>query len=98
MPAGMTVYVRRAIQARMRDAREYSMGLIFNGVSGHYTNFGLYREYEPYYLNQVSDIRRHSQQSESLLGGGTTGIYRKRYNDTTIMQRDSEVAPPWMAD
>lgn len=51
----MSTYAKRAVQARVRSARNY-MGIQVNGVYGAiYPNRDLLIQYEPYYVHTASD-------------------------------------------
>ena len=75
--AGMSTYVKRAVQARIRGARNY-MFVQVNGVYNQYYVNGLLRaEYEPYYAQSTTFKDDHTTQNEQqmpLLGGEGTYI------------------------
>lgn len=102
--ASMTVYVRRALQGRVRDAVMSSATTVrtpFSADGG--TTFTQYDgivhlQYEPYYANRVSGIDQQSDGVRSLTAGGSTGIFREDINDRTYIQTYSNQAPPKDAD
>lgn len=89
----MTIYFKRAIQARVHDARDYMVGEVRDRTAGEYDG-NLYKEYEPYYTNRSTLIARDSTETKRLLGGATSGIFRKSVNEATSVQSTSETAPP----
>lgn len=90
---GMMFYFQRAIQARIRDAREYMVTEVRARTEGSFEG-NLYREYEPYYANTVAIVSRNMNDESRLLGGGSSGIFQKYYNETTSVSSNSETAPP----
>lgn len=96
--AGMVVYARRTMQARLRDAQMTMVDTVFTYVTstgekaGH--QGGIYLHYEPYFVNQTAVADRQQESSTSLLRGGTTGIYRKEIDDKSYVQSHSEQLPP----
>lgn len=98
--AAMTVYIRRALQGRVRDAVMGSAATIrtpFSADGG--MTFSQYDgivhiQYEPYYANRVSVIDQQSDGVRSLRAGGSTGIFREDINDRTYIQTYSNQAPP----
>lgn len=93
MITGMTVYFKRALQARIRDARFYMLNEI-NARAGTYYTGDLYYEYEPYYANTVSFVARTSKQQSNLLPGAASGNFIKTFDDITAVRAESETAPP----
>ena len=77
--SAMSVYVRRALQAKIYDAR----GAMIERVAGAYnsspyapvTTFS--NEYEPYYLQTNTTGISDYQDQDSLTAGGTTGTFLK---------------------
>jgi hypothetical protein len=89
----MTIYVRRALQGRIFDARNAMLRTVraeYNGV--------LYRGYEPYYGNRTSLIDQSTDSTKQLLEGGSTGIYHETYDTRSKSQSYSEQLPPKAAD
>ena len=90
----MTIYVRRALQAQLYDARRY----MFNTVktAPHIGKLNLY--YEPYYIQSNSLVDQSINEKEETRGGGQTGRFRRVFDDTTTVQTDSTQLPPANAD
>ena len=91
--SAMAVYVRRALQARIRDARNTMIQTVadhYNGVA----NYTIFSEYEPYYLQTRTEAANDSAEQTSLLGGGSTGVFLRQPNSTTRAQTNSEQLPP----
>lgn len=89
----MTVYFKRAVQARVFDARNAMFNIVLNRTAGYYTG-NLYGEYEPYYASTESTVVRSADTTTGLLPGGTTGIFQKTFDEVTAVQTHSETAPP----
>ena len=110
MISAMTVYFRRAVQARIFSAREYVLKDITNRVKNGSPDLGsdsispvkilIYREYEPYYMNTASRVFRDQFSEDNLIGDqpGKTGIYKKTTDDFISVQTNSVTAPPKSAD
>ncbi len=96
MMTAMTFYFKRAVQARIYDARNtmFNTVLIRAKKTGYYTG-NLLAEYEPYYdVNRVSTIVRKANIQTKLLPGASSGIFRKVSDEITAAQIGSETAPP----
>ena len=89
----MTVYFKRAIQARVHDARDAVLSSIDSSTQGYYGG-PLYYDYEPYYTNAESESYRSSTAKVDLLPGVHTGIFRKKFSDVSAAQTKSTTAPP----
>jgi hypothetical protein len=97
MITAMSIYIRRTLQGRMRDARETMVQIVIDRA-GNVANGTVYREYEPYYLNSDTTVTRTAVMRDSLYGGGGTGFNRKSYDDTTAVRTISQTAAPRDAD
>ena len=71
----MTVYFKRAVQARVYDARNYMVSEVRSRAAGEYDG-DLYFEYEPYYTNTETNISVDAVDETRLLPGGMTGIFQ----------------------
>ena len=93
--SAMAVYVRRALQARIWDARNSMIQTIVNNYNG-VANYTILNEYEPYYSQAESEAVNDSGERASLLGGGstTTGVFLRNSNSTTGAQTNSAQLPP----
>lgn len=89
----MTVYFKRAIQARLHDARDYMVNDVRQRTVGSY-NGELYLHYEPYYTNTIATVARDASSTTLILPGASSGIFRKVIDETTSVQVNSETAPP----
>jgi hypothetical protein len=90
---GMSVYFRRAIQARIHDARDYMISGVRVRTSGFYDG-NLYKEYEPYYSNTLANVDRRISDQTTLLPGDSSGIFRKEYDEGVSVVVNSTTAPP----
>lgn len=98
--AGMTIYLRRVLQARIRDAGYGMADMVQARTAGHNVDV-IYRQYEPYYTNATTYVARDQYSQTRLLPSGVTkssGIFRKEIDETSTVFSYSEVAPPKDAD
>jgi hypothetical protein len=100
--AAMSLYVKRAVQARMRDARRY-MVLQVNAVyTGNIALGNLTLGYEPYYLDSVTYRSQDTDDTLSLIGStlptASSGIFQAEYDEVTRSRVFSNTAPPRNAD
>jgi len=91
--AGMMTYFKRAIQARVRSARQYMGSEVRQRTTGFYDG-NLYAQYEPYYTNTTAMVSRDIEDTTSIQPGGSSGIFRKVFNQITEVGVSSETAPP----
>lgn len=96
MMGAMVIYFRRTIQARMFDARNYSVRLA-KEISNGYYNGSWYRGYEPYYANTATIVGRDSSENVSLFGTGSS-TYQKDSGVLSVSQTNSVTAAPKDAD
>jgi gas vesicle protein len=80
----MQIYVRRGMQARVRDAVDFTQTADDN--SGQ-TIFNGTQQYEPYYIDSSMQTTSGSQSSEAMTMGG--GVRRDVTNEYT--QRTGEI-------
>jgi hypothetical protein len=85
----MSVYIQRALQARIHDTRNYMVEEAAK-AGGKFINY----EYEPYYAEVQSNVARRQNDSVDLLQGGGTGIFRKTINQMVNSATLSQQAPP----
>jgi hypothetical protein len=90
---GMSVYFRRAIQARIHDARDYMIGEVRARTAGEFDG-NLYKEYEPYYIKTLANVVRRTSDRTTLLPGDSSGIFRKEYDEAVSVVVNSTTAPP----
>ena len=89
----MTIYFKRAVQARIHDARDYMVTEVRERTAGIYTG-NLYREYEPYYSNTSATVFKVTDHETMVQSGASSGIFRKVYDERTSVRVNSETAPP----
>lgn len=89
----MMIYFKRAIQARIYDARNYMLNEVQTRTEGEF-NGNFYKEYEPYYGNTLARVTRDLNEETRLEGGGSSGIFRKDYNTVITVEVNSETLPP----
>jgi uncharacterized protein YpmB len=95
MTVAMGVYFKRAVQARMHDARDYMVSEVKERTDGVYTG-DLYIGYEPYYTETMANVTRQTEDNTRLLPGESSGIFKKQINELSTMKMESETLPPKM--
>jgi len=95
----MTLYLKRALQSYVREARLEMGDVIENRTFGFYRG-NIITQYEPYYINSAASVDRRLSSSDGLLPspGFATGIYSKTFDESTTTQSRSETLPPQLAD
>ena len=97
----MTVYVQRALQARIHDARNYMINDAMAGINAcgsdcqnasadTFANGQLVKEYEPYY-GQTNSIVDHTTTERK---GMTPQNTFKQFSETTMVNSTSAQLPP----
>ncbi len=98
----MTVYVRRVIQGRIRDARSFMVRTV-NDMVRNDPRFvydtdsfvgKLYWEYEPYYLNSEADRFYDSQETRQNYPGSAGGVFQRDTDQTTTTRATSRQVSP----
>ena len=102
--SSMTVYLRRSMQARIRNSYNYMMKSVLDGYPSsarlrQYTN-GIPVWYEPYYARVSSNRVVDSVETRRGFAspGFTSGVAEKEYDTSTTLRMLSNQAPPTMAD
>jgi hypothetical protein len=96
----ITVYFKRAINARLRDSRNYMAQTVYRMVTTHPTYSanayvgGLWVEYEPYYMDQQVFSDYQTSQTHTESAPGPTGIVQDVFNDMSRSRSLSEQLPP----
>ena len=99
-----TVLVKRALQARLKDANEYMLKTVSNAyqnsrTADEKTPEKLKIEYEPYYSQTNSIISRDTNDTVTYLPFTVaSGISTTIYNETTAVNSVSIQAPPKESD
>ncbi len=93
--SGMSTYAKRAVQARVRGARNY-MWVQVNGVyNQEITGTPMPVEYEPYYVKTTSNKLEQTTQSEGITTWpGHEGVYQTGINSVVTTTTESEVLSP----
>ena len=95
--SAMSVYVRRALQAKIYDARNTMIERVADAYnSSRYAPVTtIANEYEPYYLQTNTTGMSDYQDKESLTAGGTTGTFLKNIIiGATAADTESVQLPP----
>lgn len=98
----ITVFVQRALEARMHDARNYMINAITdsgacnaNCVAAAGGN--IFYEYEPYYAVSIADARRNASDTMGTTSGNPQSIgavYTKQVRESTSSNSISDQLPP----
>ena len=104
----MSVYIRRSLQGKIRDARAQQTSIVRNIVrsqaGGFYAGTNMWETYEPYYINRTATSDRGISTTRRLFGsaptatGATSGIAQTDHGTTITRQALSNVLPPVNAD
>lgn len=93
--SSMTIYFRRVIQARIRDAGHSMVDTVVERAGPYYNgDQTILRAYEPYYSNVISIITTEVDNKSRLLSGATSGIFEKEIDEETKIRSFSVTAPP----
>lgn len=100
MVVGMTVYFKRAVQARIRDAHNSVILTVKNRIGTLHTGNKVYVQYEPYYRNTSTLIDRDSSDTTQVLPSLplSSGIFRKTFDQETTSISISNTLPSVNAD
>lgn len=94
MMTAMSAFIKRVLQGRVYDARNFAVNMIKEQTEGKYRG-PVYYAYEPYYANSTSIIDSKEAITSKLLGGGAS---TREFDSDIITTSQSETAPPKMAD
>jgi len=100
----MTVFFKRAVQGRIRDARVGMELIIANHLEAEgyplYWTGNMRTHYEPYYANSSSLISRDTRKETQLFAtpGFSSGLFLKIINEASSTKTLSNTAPPKDAD
>ena len=92
---GMTVYFKRTLQGRIRDATFYMGDTVGNVYNGR-----IVRQYEPYYMVSGGDRSMEDTRAKALLGSfnSASGIYTDKGRTVTRGKLYSNQERPGLAD
>ena len=79
----MSLFVRRAIQARVYDAQMGTKEMIEDRTKGSAYVGNYYVQYEPYYVNSRSDVKAGSTATESFSTSGISYGFSRRSSVVT---------------
>jgi len=96
---GMTLYLKRTLQGRIRDAKEGMVGVVRTRAAGKYVKQA-FSEYEPYYMNTVSIVDRQSSSVQRIMDspGFSSGIFNMQTDESTQIKTYSNTASPRSID
>ncbi len=87
--SAMSMMVKRALQGRIYEARN-TMIRVVNAESP----VPVPLEYEPYYMETRSEVRRNSSETVGLRGGTPPGVATKDFLEKTEANTQSVQFPP----
>ena len=99
----MTIFIQRSIQGKIKDSRDYMVGLAAGQCDAdcQAASGGITREYEPYYANAASAVIRNSEHKIGLVGGteivnGQRRLFSAQIaaNEAAETFSDSQQLPP----
>lgn len=101
----MTVYIQRSLQARIKDSRDYMVGLASANCDGDcraaagISGSSIPREYEVYYGRVDSSTSRNSSVNADLIGGADRADrqFYKNTEETVETTSTSTQLPPGAA-
>ncbi len=101
----MTIFLRRALQGRIEDARRYAMTQVRNFYetsyyAGENTIPGPIRgSYEPYYIERGADVAQDVNQTEDYRSWNRrAATFVHTYEDTTVVSSGQHTKPPACAE
>ena len=94
--SAMSVYIERAIKGRLHDARDTMVDMVNSRklITIGTPKQGVWKEYEPYYIESNSDVNSSTQSIMTLDGGGSTGIFKNKTSGQSRVQTNSVQLPP----
>ncbi len=93
----VSVFLKRALQANIRDARNYMITQVnstYAATQSGTTPSGISYEYEPYYVEQNSEISSRVDDQADFTRGAGAGKATTSYNETTEATSTSRQLPP----
>lgn len=94
---GMQPLVKRAIQARVRDATAAMVG-VTSGKAIAGVTLGTTGQYEPYYANSAADVNRLGNTKETRAADGTTARAERARNVRAKDGFDNTEGTPQLPD
>ena len=94
MVTAMTVFFKRAIQARYYDARQAMGTIITERTKGQGVNGNIYTSYEPYYVKTAAHVYRDDRSTQTLEGRGSSDIFTKETDQFMQIDVKSNTAAP----
>ncbi len=91
---GTTTFLKRALQARIYDARQAMLEVARTANTGAGGIGNLANEYEPYYAQTTSNVVRNIDEQTSLSGDYGSGEFGKIVNNEVTVNTTSTQLPP----
>ena len=97
---GMSVYFRRAVQAKIRDAHNSMLNIVRERIGTAYQGNDVYIQYEPYYRVTTSEavVANNNQRQILPTYPLSSGLYRFTPNEQTSRVSATVTLPPVNAD
>jgi len=90
----MSVFFQRGLQAKIGDASLKMWQTVNEAVPGVQVDV----QYEPYYIETDSEISSEVAKNVDLGRGGTSGLFRKILDETSLVNTISTQLPASQAD
>jgi hypothetical protein len=87
----MSVYVRRAMQGRVRDFVVYTRDEAANALGNSSNLYAVALQYEPYYINSVATVGQEASDTSTIAANGE---YTKTFSQTRSADSTSQQLAP----
>lgn len=97
---GMSVYFRRAVQGRIRDAHNAMLNIVRDRIGTQYAGNDVYIQYEPYYRETDSEVVVANNNQSQVLPSYplSSGLYRSNPNEQAFRISNTTTLPPINAE
>ncbi|MBZ0165294.1 MAG: hypothetical protein K8I00_00705 [Candidatus Omnitrophica bacterium] len=98
--SGMSVYFRRAVQGRIRDAHNSVLNIVKERIGTAYAGNQVYIQYEPYYRisDDIAVVANNDTRQVLPSYPLSSGLYRLTPNQQTFRSGNTTTLPPVNAD
>lgn len=92
--AGMSLFMKRALQGRIRDAQQ-SMVATINARTTNYVKTPFF-QYEPYYMNTSSVVDKDLSTTQTVgpSPGFSSGVFGQTWDESTEVRSTSNTISP----
>lgn len=98
--SGLSVFFRRAVQGRIRDAHNSMLNIVRDRIGAQYAGNSVYIQYEPYYrvTDSESTVANNNQKQVLPSYPLSSGLYRSNPNEQSLRISNTTTLPPVNAD